>query len=72
MVLQFERSAEESVTIRATKILKDCINFAHIKCMIIVFQQTDSIVVFLHTSSSMLSDNVSIYNIYVVKQNIEC
>ena len=40
--------------------------------MIIVSRESDSIVVFLHTKSTKLSDNVSINNIYVVKQNIEC
>ena len=40
--------------------------------MIFVSQQSDSFVVFLHTSSSKFSDNVSIYKIYVVKQTIEC
>ena len=47
-------------------------NVAHRIYMIIVSQHSDSIVVFLHTSSSKFSDTVSIYNIYVVKQNIEC
>ena len=40
--------------------------------MIIVSQQSYSIVVILHTSCSKFSDNVSIYNIFVVEQNIEC
>ena len=40
--------------------------------MIFVSQQPDSIVVFLHTWSSKLTDNVSSYKIYVVKQIIEC
>ena len=40
--------------------------------MIIVSQQSDSIVLFLQILSSKFSDNVSIYNIYVVKQKIEC
>ena len=69
MSLQVECSAEESVTIRTMKRLKDCINVAHVTYMIIVSQQSDSVVIFLHTSSSKFSDNVSIYNINVVKQN---
>ena len=52
--------------------MEDCINVAHITYMIILSQQPDSFVVILHTSSSKFSDNVSIYNIYVAKQNIEC
>ena len=62
MSLQIERSVEDSVTIRTTKSLKDCINFAHITYMIIVPQQSDSIVIFLQTSPSKFSDNVTIYN----------
>ena len=71
MSLEFERFAEESVTIMTTKGLKDCINVAHIIYTIISSQQSYSFVVSLHTSSSKFSDDVSIYNIYVVRQNIE-
>ena len=52
--------------------MKDCINVAHITYVVIVSQQFDSVVVFLRTSSTEFSDNVSIYNIYVAKQNTEC
>ena len=71
MSLQIECSAEESVTIRTTKSLKDWINVAHITYMIIVPQQSDSIVVFLHTSSSKFSDNVAIHNIDIIQENVE-
>ena len=47
MSLQVECSAEEGVTIRASKILKDCISVAHITYVIIVPQQSDRYVVFL-------------------------
>ena len=72
MSLHIECSAEETVTIKTTKRLKDCINVAHITYMNNVSQQSGSIFALLHTSSSKFSDNVSIYNIYVVKQNIAC
>ena len=72
MSLLAETSAEENETIMATKIFKNCIIVAQKTQMNIVSQQSDSIVVFLHTSSSKFSDNVSSYNIYVVKQYIEC
>ena len=71
MLLQVECSVEKTVTIRAKKRLKDCNNVAHITYMIIVSQQSDSIVVFLHISSSNFSDIVSIYHIYVEKQNTQ-
>ena len=71
MSLQVECSAKENITIRATKILKDGMNVAHITYMIIASQEPDNIVVFLHISSSFFSDNVPIYKIYVVKQMIE-
>ena len=72
MSLQFECSAEESVTNRTTKRLKDFINVAHITYMILETQQSDNVVLFLHISSSNFSDDISIYIIYVVKQNFEC
>ena len=72
MSLQVDCSVEKSVTIRTAKRLKAGINVAHITYMIIVSQQSDKIVVLLHTLSSKFSDNVSIYNIYVVKQKFEC
>ena len=51
---------------------KTALMLLYITYMIIVSQQSYRFVVLLHTSSSKFSDNVSIYNIYVVKQNIEC
>ena len=72
MSLQVESFVEESVRVRATKRLVGCINVAHITYMIIVFQQSDSIFIFVTTSSSKFSNNVSIYKISVAKQNIEC
>ena len=71
MSLQIECSAEESVTIMATKRLKDCFNVAHKTYMIFVSQQSDSIVVFLHTPSSKFSDNVAIHNIDSIQHNVE-
>ena len=71
MSLQIESSVEESVTIRTTKSLKDCIIVAHITYMIIVPQQSDSIVVFLQNSPSKFSDNVTIHNSDIVQHNVE-
>ena len=71
MSLQVECSVEESVTIRASKRLKDSINVANITYMVIVSQQSGRNFVFLQTSSSEFSDKGSIYKIYVVKQNVE-
>ena len=71
MSLQLECSAEKSVKIRKTKSLKDCSIVAHITYIIIVPQQSDSIVVFLHTSSSKFPDSVAIHNIEVKQHNVE-
>ena len=70
MSLQIECCVEESVTIRAIKAFWDCINVAHAKYMIIVFQQSDSIVVFLHTPPSELTYNVPLYNINIISISI--
>ena len=71
MSLQIENSVEESVTIRTTKSLKDCINVAHITYLIILPQQSDSIVVFLQTYRSRFFDNVALHNIDIIKHNVE-
>ena len=71
MALQNESSNEESVTNRTTKRLKDCNNVVHLTYMIIVPQQSDSIVVFLQTSPSKFSDNVTIHNIDIIQHNFE-
>ena len=71
MLFQIESSVEESVTIRTTKRLKDCISVAHITYMIFVPQQSDSIVLFLQTSPSKFSDNVTIHNIDIIQHNVE-
>ena len=71
MSLQIEWSSDENVTIRLTKRLQDCINVAHIAYMIIVSQQSGGIFEFLDISFSKFSDNVSVYNSYVVIHNID-
>ena len=70
-MLQIDSSAEESVKIRETKRLKDCINVAHTTYMILASQQFDSIVVFLQTSSGKFSDNVAIHNIDNIQEIVE-
>ena len=71
MSLQIESSVEESVTIRTTKSLKDCFNVAHITYMIIVPQQSDSVVVFLQTSPGKLCNNFTIHKIDIIQHNVE-
>ena len=71
MSLQIESFVEESVTISTTIILKECINVAYITYMIIVPQQFDSIVIFLQTSLSKFSDNVTIHKIDIIQHNVE-
>ena len=67
-----ERSVEKSVTIRETKTLEDCINeVVDVAFVVVVSEQSHSVFVFLHTSSSRFSENVPIYNIYTIQQNIE-
>ena len=68
MSLQTECSVEESVTIRAVKRLEDCINVVHVAYMVVVFWQSLTIFVFLHTSSFKFSDNVPIHNIYIIQE----
>ena len=71
MLLQIESSDEQNVTIRTKKSLKDWIDVAHITYMIIVPPQSDSIVVFLQTSSNKFSNNVTIHNIDIKQHNVE-
>ena len=51
-------SFEESITIRATKGLEDCANIVHVTYMIILSQQSDSILVLLHTPPSQFTKNI--------------
>ena len=62
---------EESVTIRATIGLEDCANVAHVTYMKIVSQQSDSILVFLHTLPSEFTYIVPLYNVDIIEKNIE-
>ena len=62
---------EESVAIGATKGLEDFNNVAHVTYMIIVSQQSDSILVFPHTPPSELINNISVYNIKIIENNVE-
>ena len=71
MSLQIEWFVEKSVTIRAAKILEDCIDVVHVAYVVVVSQQSHSIFVFLHTSSSNFYDNVPIYKIYIIRENFE-
>ena len=71
MSFQNEGVFERSVTIRAAKRFKGCINFVHVAYMVVLSQQPHSIFVLLHTSSSKFSDNVTIHNIYIIQQNVE-
>ena len=71
MLVQIESSVGKCVTIKAAKSLKDCINVADITYMNVLPQQSDSFVVFLHTSSDNFSDNAAIHNIDIIQLNIE-
>ena len=71
MSLQIECSVEESVTIRATKRLEDCINVVHVAYVVVVSQQSHSVFVFLHISSGELSDKITIDNIDIIQHNVE-
>ena len=71
MSLQNAGSVENSVTIRAAIILEDCINVVHVAYVAAVSQQSHSIFVFIHTSSSKFCDNVPIHNIYIIQENVE-
>ena len=71
MSLQNECSIEKGVTIRAAKRLEDCINFAHVAYMVVISQQSQSILLLLQTSSSKVFDNIPIHNIYKNQQNVQ-
>ena len=58
MSFQIGCFAEEWVTIKARNCLKECVNVAHVKYMFIVSQQSDSILVFLHTPPNEFTYNV--------------
>ena len=62
---------EESVTISALKGLEHCINNADVANVIIVSQQSDSILVFLHTSPSGFTYDFSVDNVYFKKKNVQ-
>ena len=71
MSVQIECSIEKGVTFRAAKRLEDCINFAHVAYMVVISQQSQSILLLLHTSSSKDFDNIPIHNIYMNQQNVQ-
>ena len=71
MSLQIESSVEQIVTIRTTKSFEDCINVAHKTYMNNVPHQSDSIVVFMQTSPSKFSDNVTIHTIDIIQHSVE-
>ena len=62
---------EESVTIRATEGLQECIDVAHVALMNIVSQQSDSFLVFLHTPPSKFTYVFSIHKVYFIKENVQ-
>ena len=71
MSLQIECYVEKSVTIRAAKRLEDCINVVHVAYVVVVSQQSHSILVLLYTSSSKFIDNVPMKNACIIQQNAE-
>ena len=71
MSLLIECFTEKSVTIRAAKRLEDCIIVVHVADFVVVSQQSHSIFLCLHTSSSKFSDNVPIYNIDIIPHKVE-
>ena len=64
-------SFEESVTIRTTKDWNTAKILLYKTYMAVISQHCDGILVFLHTSSTKLSDNVSKSNVYVTKQHFD-
>ena len=71
MSLQIECSVEESITIRAGKILGNSINVVHPAYVVVVSQRLHCIFVLLYTSSGKFTDNAPIYNNYIKQQNVE-
>ena len=70
MSFQIGCSVEKSVTIRAKKGLEDCVNVAHVTFLIILSQQFDSILVFLHTPPSEFPYDIPLYSIDIIEQKI--
>ena len=72
MTLQIECFVEKSVPNRVMKGLKDSINVVQVTKKSIFSQQSDFSFVFLNTSSTKLSEKVSINTIYFENQIIGC
>ena len=71
MSLQIECSVEKSVTFRAVKRSEDCTFVVYVAYVIFVSQQLHSVFVWLHTSSSRFSDNITTHNVYIRQQIVE-
>ena len=71
ILFQIGCSIEESLILRATKGLENCVNDSRVTFMVIVSQQSDSIPMCLHTQSSEFTNYNPLYNIDITEKNIE-
>ena len=71
MSFQIGFSVKKIDTIMAMKRLVECVNAAHVTYMITEYEETDRILVFLHTPPSKFTFNVFLYSIEILEKNIE-